>query len=267
MVKKLFKHEMDAYWRVMIPVWVILLSVATVGRIIQIFEQKNVFYNIVSGSAIVMYVVALLAAIAFPAVYGVIRYYTNFFTGEGYLTFTLPTTPGRLLSVKIITAALMQVITLGVAALSAVIITLGDVLVEVWKAGVYLWNEVNVEMEGHLTMLSVEMVLLFLLAILYAIVFFETCINIGQLFPKLRILAAVGVYFAVYTVEQILVTIGLIVMAFAEVNLDTLVEFIDLHPYLFLHGTMWMGIVLTAVFTLLCYLLSRHIITKRLNLE
>lgn len=267
MVKKLFKHEMNAYWRVMIPVWIILLSVATLGRTIQIFEQENVFYNIVNGSAIVMYAVALLAAIAFPAVYGVIRYYTNFFTGEGYLTFTLPTTPGRLLSVKILTAALMQVITLGVALLSAVIITLGDVLVEVWKAGIYLWNEAYAELGGHLTMFAVEMVLAVLLGILYAIVFFETCINIGQLFPKLRILAAVGVYFAVYTVEQILVTIGLIVMAFAEVDLSTLAEFMDLHPYLFLHGTMWLSILLTAVMTLLCYLLSRHIITKRLNLE
>lgn len=267
MVKKLFKHELNAYWRVMIPVWVILLSVATLGRVIQIFEQKNVIYNIVNGSAITMYIVAVLVAVAFPTVYAVIRYYTNFFTGEGYLTFTLPTTPGRLLSVKILSASLMQVITLGVALLSASIMTLGDVLIEVWKAGIYLWNVINVEMEGHLPMLAFEVLLGVLLYILHVTVFFETCINVGQLFPKLRILAAVGVYFAVYIVEQIVVTIGMVVMAFADVDLSTLVEFVDLHPYFTLHGVAWLMLIAMAVSILLCYLLSRYIVTKRLNLE
>ena len=66
MVKKLFKHELHAYWRVLVPVWAILLSVATMGRVVQLFEQENVFYNIVNVSSIVMYGVAVLVAIAFP---------------------------------------------------------------------------------------------------------------------------------------------------------------------------------------------------------
>ena len=39
MVKKLFKHEFLAYARVMSVVYIILLMIATAGRVIQFFEN------------------------------------------------------------------------------------------------------------------------------------------------------------------------------------------------------------------------------------
>ncbi len=265
MVKKLFKHELSAYWRVLIPVWIILMGVAALGRLVQVFEQDNTIYGLINGSAITMYVVALVAALAFPLVYAVIRYYTNFFTGEGYLTFTLPTTPARLLIVKVLTAGLMEVLTVLVAVSSLTVITAGDVLIELWKAGVYLLKVMYAELGNHLIFFGIEFVLALLASLLYIISFYELCINIGQLFPKLRILAAVGVYFAFYVVEQIIGTIVLIVVS--VVNMESLMVFISENPYLFVHSALCGGAVFTLVLTAAFFAISHYIISKRLNLE
>ncbi len=137
MVKKLFKHECLYYLRVLLPVYIILLAVAALGRGVQFFENDSTIYGIIQGSTIFVFVVALVAAFAAALVMGVLRYYRNMFTAEGYLTLTLPATPTQHLLVKMLTATLFQLITMVVMALAAAVIMAGDVLTEVVKAGVY----------------------------------------------------------------------------------------------------------------------------------
>ena len=68
----------------------------------------------------------IMVALAFPFVYSVIRFYRNLFTGEGYLSFTLPVTPANHLWVKVVTAVSFSLLSVLVAALSGVIITAGE---------------------------------------------------------------------------------------------------------------------------------------------
>lgn len=265
MVKKLFKHEFAAYWRVLLPAWIALMGVSVLGRLIQLFEQDSTIYEIVSGSSVVFYVIAIVAAFAFPFVYAIIRFYRNLFTGEGYLTFTLPVTPTQHIWVKVLTAVALQVLSLLVICLSATIMTAGELLVEIWKAIVYLLDQAYLHMGGHLVWFIIEAVLLLLVLLVYEALFFDTCITIGQLFRKNRVLAAVGVYFGFYVIEQVVGTCAIIVAAF--INWDSLMLFVSENLYLCAHLGMWLLIVGTAVLGAVFYVVTHHIISKRLNLE
>lgn len=265
MVKKLFKHELNAYWRILLPMWGILLVVAVFGRVIQFFESNHLLYDIVNTSSIVFYVITVLVALAFPVVYAIIRFYKNLFTGEGYLSFTLPVTVSQHLFVKVLGAATVAVLSFVVALVSLCVITAGDVLVELWKAGTYIINLLNVELGAHLWWFMAEAVVLVLVCLLAQTLYFDTCISLGQLFRKNRILASVGVCFGFYLVAQVVSTIGIAVAVF--IDWSPLAEFVQVHPYVAAHGLLCGLIVLGVAACVVEYLAVYLVIRRRLNLE
>lgn len=269
MVRKLFKHEFKAWLRVAPIVFGITLAVAGMHRILQFFESDTMYYSIINGSAIFIYVVALLATMATPIIFGITRFYKNMFSGEGYLTLTLPVTPANHLWVKVITAVVFALISLAVCILSAIVITAGDVFTEVCKAGAYLVNMLHKDIAGHLAGYCVEFCLLILVSLFMTYLLYYTCICVGQLFRKNRVLAAVGVYFGVYVVNQILGTILSIVIVILEETgaLEGLFRIISAHPYATVHTVLCAMTVLYALLALVYHLICNSIIRKRLNLE
>lgn len=265
MVKKLYKHEFQSYWRILFPVWVILLCIAGFGRLLFLFERDNVIYRIVSGSSVFFYVLAVMAALVFPLVLSIIRFYKNLFTGEGYLTFTLPVTTAQHIWVKVTTAVAVQLATLMVALLSAALITAGDVLVEVCKAIAYIYQHVIPYTKGHLVYYVLEFILLLVVAWFAEFLLYDTCIAVGQLFRKNRVLAALGVYFGLYMVTQIIGTIAMTVAAFMD--WEAISEMIAKHWIPFIHLFLCGGIVLCGLLCVLYYTVTYQIIRKRLNLE
>ena len=88
MVKKLFKHEFLSYARAMGIVYGILLTIAAATRIISFFESDTDAYAIIRFFSDATYFVSAAAAIGFAFVMGIVRFYKNMFTAEGYLTHT-----------------------------------------------------------------------------------------------------------------------------------------------------------------------------------
>ena len=265
MVKKLFKHEFAAYWRVLIPSWIALMGVSVVGRLVQFLESDSTIYRIVSGSSIVFYCIAIVVAMAFPFVYSIVRFYRNLFSGEGYLSFTLPVTPAQHIWVKVLTAGALQIVSFAVVLLSAVVMMAGELLVEVCKVGIYVVSKLYERLGGHLTWFAIEAVLLLMVITVYMSLFYDTCITIGQTFRKNRVLAAVGVFFGFYIIEQIIGTGAIIVAAF--VNWDSFLEFVRDNTYLCAHLGMWLLILIASVLIAVFYVVTHTIIRKRLNLE
>ena len=269
MVKKLYKHEFLAWLRVLPVIFGILLAVAGLHRIIQCFENDTVSYRIISGSASFMYAVMLMVCIASPVVFGIQRFHKNLFTGEGYLTLTLPVTPGNHLWVKSLTALAFSLISLVVCLLSVVIITAGEVLTEICKAGVYLYQRIPQQIVKHLPGYMAEGVFLVLVSFFASYLLFYTCICIGQLFRKNRVLAAVGVYFAYYVINQMVGTamgVGMVLLEEAG-KMERIYRFIADNPYRTIHIGLCGGIVLDGLLALAFFLICHHILKKKLNLE
>lgn len=269
MVKKLFKHEYLAYARVMSLVYIILLTIAVASRIIMLFESDTVAYSIISGFSVVTYCVSVLAALGFSYVMGVVRFYKNLFTSEGYLSFTLPVTATQHIGVKAVTAVSMNLLTWVTVLLSGCIVCAGEMLTEIWKALVYILDKLY-ELAGiQSVLIGGEAVLLLLVSSFASVLLYDTFISIGQLFRKNRILAAVGAYFVYYILTQIFSTVLTITFSllassglFADIG-----SWIILHPYTSIHIAMWGMILLSAGFALIAFIVIRMVITKKLNLE
>lgn len=269
MVKKLYKHEFLAWLRVIWIVWVITILSAGFSRVMQLFETDSIYYDILYGSGILLYVVALLCCVAFSLIFGIVRFYRNFFTGEGYLTFTLPVTKAQLLWVKISTAVCFSIFSVLVCAASGCIVMAGEVLEEVCKAVAYLAKQFTKEEVAHLIGWALEFLLLLLLAEFANHQFYYTCICIGQLFRKNRVLAAVGVYFGFYVISQILSTVATVVftMMSAAGVWEEIILWIGKNPEIFIHSLLGGLVVLTALINLVYYGICHHIVSKKLNLE
>ena len=269
MVKKLYKHEFLAWLRIVPFIFGITLLTAAFHRLLQIFETDSVYYGIVNVSAIILYVVSLLVCLATPLVFGIVRFYKNLFTGEGYLTFTLPIKTTTHLNVKVITSAVFSVAAFVISLLSVCIITAGDVFTELWKAFLYLWDMLHIDAANHLIGYAAEFCVLMLVAVFASILLFNTCLCIGQLAKKNRILLAVGAYFIYYFITQVFGTIFVIVFTILESTnvLAKIYSFIQGHMWLSGHLGFAIAIVLYAFLGLVFWLICRHILRKKLNLE
>ena len=138
MVKKLFKYEFLAYIRVLFPVYIAMLGVEVLGRILMIFESDTISSDLLIGGSIFMYVITVFVAFGFVSVYAVVRFYKNMFTGEGYLTLTLPATADEHILAKLLSAILFNFVSVIVFIVSFAIFAAGDVFKEVAEAAFYL---------------------------------------------------------------------------------------------------------------------------------
>ena len=269
MVKKLYKHELLAWLRVLTIIFGIVLGVSVMHRIIQLFENDSVYYSIVNGSVSFMYGIALLVCSVAPLVFGVVRFYKNLFTGEGYLSFTLPVRSADHLWVKLWTAVGFSILSVIVCAVSVLIVTAGDVFTEICKAGAYLLNRIPQNMVGHAVGYCLEFLVLLVVSTAGSFLLYDACICIGQLFRKNRILAAVGVYFGYNVISQILGTVLGVAMVILEASgaMDGVYAYAQTHAAEMVHIILCGSIAATGMCALVCWLICHHIIRKRLNLE
>lgn len=265
MVKKLFKHEIHALWRLMIPIWCVLFGMSILGRFIQLFEQETRAYNIISGSAIFFYVVALLACIVCPFVFAITRFHRNLFSGEGYLTFTLPINTNQHILVKLVVALITELVTLVAAVVSVILVTFGELTVEIGKAIWYLFKLSVREWGAHMPFYLVEAVIGAILLLAVETLLFYACICIGQQSKKNRTLAAVGAYFGFYAIQQAIGTMFLLVGD--EIDWKPLAAWAVEHPFATVHLSLCGGIVLAVLSGGLFYFISHRLISRRLNLE
>lgn len=273
MVRKLLKHEFLFYWRLILPVHIALLGVALLGRFTQLFEADTVVYDVVSTSAVVLFVVAALASLLLTTIFCIIRFYRNLFSGEGYLTFTLPVTPTQHLLVKLLAAVVINLLSLLGVFVSTCVILDTDMLLEIGKALIFLYKEVGEALGAnriHLTLYLVEMPILTVVSRFYQILVFYLCIALGQLFHKNRILIAVGMFFAYFLITQIIATVLSGALSIYLSNFRSIIElltFIGKHPYASIHIVFGVSMAIYVGMAILFFFLTRRIIRRKLNLE
>lgn len=269
MVKKLFKHEYLAWLRIMPLIFGITLVVSGMLRLLMAFEHDSIYYDIVCGSAIFVFVIAILTTLISPSIFAIVRFYKNMFTGEGYLTHTLPVTAGNHLWTKLLTAISFDVAAVLVVMLSVLIVTSGEVLEEIWKAAGYLIAQIPQKYVGHAWAWVAEYGVMMLVAMMSSHLLYYFCICIGQLFRKNRILAAVGVYFGLYMITQIITTVITVIFTFMGVSgvWEEILLWVEKNPVEMVHIVLTAGIVTTTIMAAVYFLICHTIIRKKLNLE
>ena len=271
MVKKLLKHEFFAFFRSICPLAIITLGMGLLTRLIQLFESDSTAYSIIYGSTMFMFGAAVVVCLVASVALSVKRFYTNLFTAEGYLSMTLPVTAGQHIFAKLLVAVVGFAATVVTVLLALSIANFGEVLWEIFKAIGYILGKRIAEYGAHYIFYTLEFILMALVILAYNYLVFYSCISVGQMAKKNRVLAAFGAYFGYYVITQIIGTVFLLVAIsmpdWMTQLIESFVEWGVRHQFAVIHVILLGISVLYGALSVGFFFLSRHLIKNRLNLE
>ena len=286
MLGKLIKHDFRAFARTLLPMQlgvlgggilaVVLTRLSTallsatrsgaVGPWVQIF---SVLFFLLVGLLVLVVCASSLVTLVLIC----LRVQKNFFGDEGYLTFSLPTTAGRLLWSKIITGTLWMLINGAVILFTMFLFGLfgtadGALInLNVWQSvgGLFrgfgdLFTAIfSAEAVPGMWLLSILAMLDCLAWLLLQVIML--CFSIiagGMSAQKHKLLAAIGVYLAAHFVLGILFTVGVAVCVTAVGTMAPV-------------GAVWFmllsALVVLGGLSAGLFFWSRHLIKDRLNLQ
>ena len=281
MLKKLLKYDLKAvfkYW------WIAAIS--TLGLSVLGGFAVTVLRDTVSTEPEkkVPIILEILSSIALPLVYlgfialGIltvimifVRYYKNFFSDEGYLTFTLPVKKSELINSKVIMGVISSLATSFVVLVNIIIILVigffdNIIKPDFWKEFSEFFSEVFKSLGVYTFVYVLEIILVVFLANLLSTLFLYDCVAIASmLVKKAKVITAIGIYYVANGVISTLFTI------FSLFGMSTIIDTMSamktstLLPLISLLGS---GIiVMLAMFTALLYLLQYWIVDRKLNLS
>lgn len=250
MVGKLMKHELIALLRTLIYVGIVVLVLAVLSRICLAVEAMWywLFLSVSLGMGIFV-----LCACAFLT--SVSRFWTSLFTGQGYMTFSLPATPSQILTAKLLSALVATFFSVIVSVLALLIAFAPDFSV-LFDGDV----EIGAIIDTMMVYLSsdplsaVEGVLYLITALPMALLFIYLAMSVGQLFTKGRkgitFLIMIGGYWLISMINM---------LAFAPL-MDTISELVGYH------ATQWIEIAVNIALDVGMFCLIRFILLRKVNL-
>ncbi len=274
MVKKLFKHEFKHYLKLFIPIEIIVLVTAVFVRLTDLFNLDILgdirpLFSVVTGFAWTVYALVIIASIIIMTILAVIRFYKNLYTAEGYLTFTLPVTVSNHIMIKLTAAFAVVSLSVVVALVSLCIACSGEFIIELVKATAYLFDMMAKEFGAHIYLYVLEVILGIVAGNIFSLMVYYTCISIGQLSNKNRVLMAFVWYFVYYMATQLLGTIFAFALQFVPAILDTdaFYKFIQTNIIPLSHTVIISTTVFTFGLSVVLYFVNKKIMTDKLNLE
>ncbi len=273
MLGKLMKHEWLRMWKVPTLLLVFLNIMAIIAGMttsIRVWGIGVVGDNYFRELIMVLFIAGVIG-VAFSAyVYFAVNFYKSTYSDEGYLLHTLPVTPRQILITKTVMIALWQVI-VSVGVISALFLWLvigGKNLGLNWQEVVVGISLLKTELKAvfaepypSVEAVIILMVLQSLVSVMYTGVFLTSSITLGQLAKKHRIGAAILAGVASNVVISSVVSFCQIPF-FAGTLVDSTTKRIQ---SFFL--SILVGMIVQILATVLLYIISEYILTKKLNLE
>lgn len=259
MVGKLLKHELYALFRVLVFLAAAVLLFAVTGRIlIAVVAAQTGESNITNTLLILIvmfYMFAIFALVFGAYALGISRFYRTLFTGEGYMTLSLPATPVQLIVGKLLSSLIAIFAAVAVSALSALIFLVG------WDISVMqmIYEALGALGETLSQLISLDPLSFFesLLGYIFEIPMFLliafSVISVGQLFNSHRKPITFGILIGVFIVYDILST-------------SLIPQFIMLETYVSVHLSNWIKILVCAGIDVGSFFFIKYIIKNKVNL-
>lgn len=273
MLGKLFKYEWRSISKLLLPIHGFVLLFALLSRFyFTISGGTDALLNTDStiiGTLTMLLIFALVIVISsiaiFTYIYSGYHFYKNVFTDQGYLTNTLPVTPSQLLLSKELAALLWLLIDVVVISIS-IFILVGST--ELFSNFSIFWSTlIRYASQTPLftTLIIIALVLSPFLAI--GILFFS--ITLGNLASSHKVLASIGAYVGIYIVQQIFGLIQLVVWGyFGSTTIMRVNIYSNNYSFeTFLNPILITGLIFNIILIAVCWMGSKYIMTKRLNLQ
>ncbi len=280
MFVKLFKYEWKTFWKVPAAINLVLLIVTLVGMatlVTPFWDIDSLAIDMLSVTAIMFYVAAIIAGLIAVVVYTAIRFYRNIYTDEGYLTNTLPVTPRMIILSKLLVSSLWSIISGIVVFLSIFMLIFSaaysfegvrffrDLLEfdELWEAWGYLLGITTDARYFGILLRILFSILYTVVRVFFSILMLYTAISLGQLFHRHKIAGAVAWYIAEYVFVQMVSSIFSTVLLYH--NWPDSYFFSNFESYYIM--VSYGGFLLTTLCCIGMFFLSEFMLKKRLNLD
>ena len=222
MLRKLLKYDLRSVFRFWWIAVIISVFISLVGGIFSLVDQYQGWLpDLISSMtqwAIFFSYCSYFALMVLTLVLLFIRFFKNFFTDEGYLTFTLPVSRKELLNSKVIAGFLSMTATAAVCGLDLLLMLSiessadlknGSILAPILEyvargvrtRGVFFW------------IYLAEGVVLALLVLMLMVLFLYFCITFGSMIVKKgKLIASIAIFYGAtslfITISQVLLIFG-----------------------------------------------------------
>lgn len=268
MLRKLLKYEFKATGRIFLPLYGALLLIAAIERLFLNFNLHNVdslALDMLSLTVPTIFAVLFCAVCVVTFVMMIQRFYKNLLGREGYLMFTLPVSTAKLIWSKVIVVMVWTVLSIIAAMLAFVIVFLDTHTLRNMAA--YFVQSMRM-LGDNSVWIMLQVLLLLIVCAVAAILVIYLSMAIGQLVNKHRVLASIGAYIGINIILN-----NLVFSIIAQVGFSTMGRtlygtfFVRLNDYQAVSLTLWIYIAFFLIQAAVCFLLTRYILSKKLNLE
>ncbi len=261
MLGKLFKHEMKAMARLLLPLLLVLAALTAIDRIVLYLDIFTGTLKIIPFFITFAYGCSVAAVLVITVILSVFRFYKNLIAEEGYLMFTLPVKSHQLITSKLIASALWTFIGY-IAAICSVLVVLSGYysIPEIMDMLATVISEITAAFQSAGTLFAIELLALIILGTLNNILVIYVSIAIGQLFNGHKILGAVGAYIGINIVLQTVLSVGVLIIG---VLYGDSFDQIDSITHILLPYAILAIIILDAAY----YTATDYIFKRKLNLE
>ena len=208
MLKKLMKYDYRAQFRILGPCYLAVACLTLIASVcIAILKSSNsdiAAWCIASTNTV--YGLAIAVSAFFSFFNFLYCYYKSFFSKEGYLTLSIPATPEEHIWSKTITGFVVNFLTLLVILCSLLL----HGLISDWISAedfqrFFLWfgRWIAEDPLCNVTWV-IEVLLLFVTLLVFSMYVYTSCICIGQMFAKNRVLMAIVAYLIASAVFQVI---------------------------------------------------------------
>ena len=259
MVRKLMKHELFALFRILIFFAAAVVIFAVIGRLL---IAATISRGGVGGTMAMLMVLVVFfyatAIILFVGVawgLGISRFYKTLFTGEGYMTLSLPATPTQIVAAKMLSAFVAMAFASAVSCLSLLIFFVGwnaQIMQSISSALAEIAELIG-EVMAEEPLLTFEYILLGIVMLPMSLLVVYAVISVGQLFTSHRKGLTWAIAFGVYIVGNVL-------------SATVLSPIMERASEVSLHLTAWIYIILVVLIDVGCWFLIRYILKNKVNL-
>lgn len=272
MLKKLYKYDWKSVSMFLLLLHGILLIYTLIGRIglaitrTRFFDSSNIgtnaVFDIVSGLYFMIYVFFISSILIATVIYLAIRIQKSLFSDEGYLTHTLPVTPAKLLLSKLFIYWTWTAIDLICVAGSLLLLFSSKETLPFLKTvfgDIFHLLSGSAGTDGQITaILTLLCIIVQYFGYYSTLLLFSMCL--GSLFKNHKILGAVISGCGIHMVLSMCMSIFiLLINPHALIRQANTLQTID--------NLMGYALIWTIVFTIVFFLGSKYILSKKLNLE
>lgn len=277
MLGRLFKYEMKAMAKLLIPIYTAFIAISAISRISLSFwvDESSPLYFL-TDIGIFIFIISAVTTLAATAIIIVWRFYRNTSSDEGYLLFTLPVKTDYIIISEFLCAFIWS-------AIMSVVVVIGVFLMIINRNidGAILSIPYLNELFSQLSADGIKALFVvladFIISTLAEIMMAYCAISLASLFRKYRLMLSAVFYIALVTIVNLfsVVVLQIITPSFLqeshEFEVDSILSLTDAWNNYIAPEMLSVGFLVDFIYIIITilaqYFVVRYILKKHLNIS